>query len=252
VVATFARAVRPLADVVALYAVGSLASGDYRPAASDLDLVAVVAAPLGSRQRRELRRFHEMFEREHPAAVKLHCIYVPRDGLADAAAKHPMWAHRRFGQRQLSGVARAELLRNAIIVDGPPPSGLLPPVDDRALRVAVRAELTGYWKRTLRWPWIWLTDWCVDLGLLTLARAEAALSEGRLITKREALGRLGRFGVPADLVQQIGRRRQGEGTPLRVTQRIRRGYTAHRLVARGLRTLISPGGSRGSGSGAEA
>jgi hypothetical protein len=247
VVAIFAQAVRPLVDMVALYAGGSLASGDYRPGVSDVDLVAVIAAPLGSRQRRELRRFHEMFERDHPSAAWLHCIYVPRDGLADAEAKHSIWAHRRIGRRQLSGVARAELLRHGITVDGPPPCQLLPPMDDGALRVAVRAELTGYWTRALRWPGVWLTDWCVDLGLLTLARAEAALAEGRLITKREALDRLDRFGVPADLVRQISRRRQGEGTPLRVAQRIRRGYAARRLVARGLRTLVSSGDSRGNG-----
>jgi hypothetical protein len=117
-------------------------------------------------------------------------------------------------------------------------------MDDGALRAAVRAELTGYWKRALRWPWVWLTDWCVDLGLLTLARAEAALKEGRLITKRDALDRLDRFGVPADLVHQISRRRQGESTPLRITQRLRRACTARRLVARGLRTLVPSGDSR--------
>jgi hypothetical protein len=241
VVAAFAQAVRPLADVVALYVGGSLASGDYCPGVSDLDLVAAVAAPLGPQQRQELRRFHETFEQEHPSAAKLHCLYVPRDGLADVEARHWMWAHGRFGQRHLSGVARAELLHNGITVYGPPPCELLPPMDDGALRVAVRAELTGYWKRALRWPQVWLTDWCVDLGLLTLARAEAALTESRLITKREALDRLDRFGVPADLVQQISRRRRGEGTPLRVAQRVRRAYTARHLVARGLRALVSIG-----------
>jgi hypothetical protein len=238
-VVTFAQAIPSTVDVVALYVGGSLASGDYRPGVSDLDLVAVVAAPLGHRQCQELRRFHAIFEREHPSATKLHCIYVPRDGLAHAQAKHPIWAHRRLGRRHLGGVIRAELLRNGITVYGSPVSDLLPPMDDGAVRAAVRAEMTGYWKQALRRPWVWGSDWCVDLGLLTLARAEAALKEGHLITKREAVDRLDRFGVPADLVQQISRRRQGQGTPIRLDQRIRRAYTTHRLVAHGLRTLVS-------------
>jgi hypothetical protein len=239
VVATFAQAIPSSVEVVALYVGGSLASVDYHSGVSDLDLVAVVAAPLGPQQCHELRRFHSMFEREHSSATKLHCIYVPRDGLADAQANHPMWAHRRLGRRRLGSLTRAELLHNGITVYGSAVSELLPPMDDGAIRGAVRAELTGYWKRALRRPWLWGSDWCVDLGLLTLARAEAALNESHLITKREALDRLNRFGVPGDLVRQISRRRQGQGTPLRLNQRIRHAYTTHRLVARGLRTLVS-------------
>ncbi len=246
VVATFAQAVRPVVDVVGLYAGGSLASGDYHPGLSDLDLVAVISAPLDARKQHELRQLHETIRQEHPPAAKLHCIYVPRGEVADVKAAHVMWTHGRLAHWHLSGVARAELLRNGITVYGPPPADLLPPVDDAALRVAVRAELTGHWRTSVRWPWLWrwLSDWFVDLGLLTLARAEAALDDGRLITKSEALGRLDRFGVPADLSQQIGRRRQGENTPLSTIQRIRRAYIARRIVACGLRTLTHTDASR--------
>jgi Nucleotidyltransferase domain len=181
VVATFAKAVRPVVDAVGLYAGGSLASGDYHPGVSDLDLVAVIRAPLDARKQHELRQLHETIQQEHPPAARLHCVYVPRGEVTDVTATHVMWSHGRLARRQLSGVARAELLRNGITVCGPPPAELIPRVDDAALRVAIRAELTGYWRRTVRWPWEWLNDWCVDLGLLTLARAEAALDDGRLI-----------------------------------------------------------------------
>jgi hypothetical protein len=239
VVAAFAQAVRPVVGAVGLYAGGSLASGDYHPAVSDLDLVAVITARLDARKQHELRQLHETIRQGHPPAARLHCIYVPHGEVADVKAAHVMWTHGQLAHRCLSGIARAELLRNGITVYGPPPAELLPPVDDAALRVAVRAELTGYWRKSVRWPWLWLNDWCVDLGLLTLARAEAALDDGQLITKSEALGHLDRFGVPADLSRQIGRRRQGKNTPLSAIQRVRRAYIARRVVSCGLRTLTS-------------
>ncbi len=86
-------------------------------------------------------------------------------------------------------------------------------------------------------PWLWLDDVHVDLGLLTVARAEATITEGRLITKREALTRLGRLGVGHELAQELTRRWEGQAVSLTVGQRLRRAYTARRLVARGLRTL---------------
>ena len=120
---------------------------------------------------------------------------------------------------------------------GPGPAQFLPPVDDAALRAAARAELTGYWAGAVRKSLLWLQDGYVDLGLITLARAEATSTEGRLITKREALTRLHCFGVDQDLSEQIARRRYGHPTHLTAPQRLRRAYTVRRSVARGIRTL---------------
>ena len=90
----------------------------------------------------------------------------------------------------------------------------------------------------VRKPWLWVEDVYVDLGLLTLVRAEATLTDGRLITKREALTRLDRFGVPEDLVREIAHRRQGDSLSLTTLQRVRRAGTARRLVARGIASLL--------------
>jgi hypothetical protein len=108
VVATFAQAVRPVVDAVGLYAGGSLASGDYHHGVSDLDLVAVIRAPLDARKQHELRQLHETIQQEHPPAARLHCVYVPRGEVTDVTAAHVMWSHGRLARRQLSGVARAE------------------------------------------------------------------------------------------------------------------------------------------------
>ena len=240
VVATFARAVQPVADVLGLYAGGSLASGDFQPGRSDLDLVAVVADDLDEPTRERLVALHRGLRHADPTARGLHCVYVPRRDVHDVAAEHLTWAHGELYRRALSGIARAELLQGGITVLGPCPAQFLPPVDDAALRAAARAELTGYWAGAVRKPLLWLRDGYVDLGLITLARAEATLTEGRLITKREALTRLHRFGVDQDLSEQIARRRYGHPTHLTAPQRLRRAYTVRRTVARGIRTLSGP------------
>ena len=238
VVEVFAHAVRPLVGVVGFYAVGSLASGDFQPAVSDLDLVAVIERELTAQARKDLHRLHKSTLDEHPAAAKLHCAYVPQDQVDDEPTAHLNWAHGELFRRPLTGIARAELLRGAITVLGPPPADLLAPMSPAALRLAARAELTGYWRTAVRKPWLWLEDGYVDLGLLTLARAEATLVDDQLISKHQALDRLHRFHVPPDLVEQIGRRRRGEDVTLRSRQRVRRAGQARRLCALGIRDLL--------------
>jgi len=237
VVEWFAGAVRQVAGVIGFYAGGSLASSDFQPAVSDVDLVAVIESELNDRQRKDLQRLHETTRKDDPSAAKLHCVYVPHDQASDVSAPHLTWAHCELYRRPLSGIARAELLRGGITVLGPPPADLLPPMDRAALQAAARGELTGYWRGAVRKPWLWLDDVYVDLGLLTLARVEATLKEDRLITKREALTRLDRFDVPPELVREIARRRQGEHITLTRWQRVRRASRARRLCALGIRAM---------------
>lgn len=238
VVTEFAASVRDVAGVMGLYAGGSLASGDYRPATSDLDLVAVVHGELDGGRRERLRDLHSALRRADPRAAKLHCVYVPRDQLHDVSAAHLTWAHGELYRRPLSGIGRAELLRGGITVLGPPPAELIPPVTGAGLRAAARVELSGYWRRATRKPWLWWHDVYVDLGLLTVARAEACIREDRLITKSEALTRLDRFGVPPELVRQIADRRDGAAVAVTRAQRLRRAVLARRLCAGGIRRLL--------------
>jgi hypothetical protein len=231
--------------VIALYAGGSLATDDFRPGVSDFDLAAVVAMPLDDGQRAELISLHQRMIRDHPLAAKLHCVYVPLPDMADLDAEHLTWAHGELYRRAFSGIARAELLTFGITVFGPPPATYLPALGVGALAEAVRAELSGYWSGALGRPEVWLEDVYVDLGLLTLVRAEATLTEGRLITKREAITRLARRGVPADLVREIESRRAGRPVPSSDAQRISRAERVRGLMAEGIRTLLDTAGGPG-------
>jgi hypothetical protein len=232
--------VRPIAGVAGFYVGGSLATGDYHPGISDLDLVAVVELPLTREQESALADVHDLLIRTRPEAAKLHCFYVPLPDIADVVQPHVNWAHRELYRRPMSGVVRAELLRHGVTVIGPPPAELFPPVSDAQLADAARAELTGYWSGALAKRHLWLQDVYVDLGLTTLARVEATLADGRLITKTEAIGRLDRFGVPNALVAEIGARRRGVATPLSPAARTRRATVARRLVRAGIARLVGP------------
>jgi hypothetical protein len=104
-------------------------------------------------------------------------------------------------------------------------------MDTEAVRAAARVELAGYWSRAVRRRRIWRQDVYVDLGLLTVARAQATLAEGRLVTKREAIERLPLVGVDPDLADEVARRRAGERVLLSRRARSRRARRVRSLVA---------------------
>ena len=209
VVPRFAAAIREVAGVTAFYAGGSIGSGDYRPGISDLDLVAVLGAPLTRARRDRLSTMHRTL-----GVAKLHCAYVPSPDISDVARKHVTWAHEKLFRRPLSGISRAELHQFGVTVYGPAPADLVPAVTREALSEAARVELRGYWTGAVRRARVWRTDLHVDLGLTTVSRADVTIAEGRLITKREAIDRLPELGVPVELTDEIRRRRAGEPVAL--------------------------------------
>jgi hypothetical protein len=209
VVPHFAGAVREVAGVTGFYAGGSIGSRDYRPGISDLDLVAVIAAPLTRARRERLRAVHRAI-----GAAKLHCAYVPVPDISDVGQKHVTWAHERMFRRPLSGISRAELHQFGVTVYGPAPEELVPSLGRDTLAEAARVELRGYWTGAVRRTRVWRTDLHVDLGLTTVSRADVTIASGRLITKREAIDRLPSLGVPEELTDEIRRRRAGENVVL--------------------------------------
>jgi hypothetical protein len=236
-VLSFGEAVRPVAGVLAFWVAGSLATGDYRPGVSDLDLVALVGSPLDDGQQRGLTALHRALAGADHRAAKLHCDYVPGTEVDDVAAEHLRWAHGELYRHPLTGIARAELLRFGVTVYGRQPADVLPPVGDDELAAAVRGELTGYWTDALRKPHLWLQDVYVDIGLFTLARADATLHDGRLITKEEALPKLAALGVEPALVAEIKRRRDGRPVQLSARQRLGRARHVRQVMARGITEL---------------
>jgi len=166
---------------------GSLATGDYRPGISDIDLVALTERPLDSQCRSTIVAIHRGLDTTTAAGANLGCAYVACSALSDLAARHPTWTHGDLVERPLSGIVRAELVRHGFAVFGRPPETVLPNMSDDDVRHAAQGELTGYWATAVRHPWWWLDPTIADLGLSSMARGRHALATGNLVTKTTAI-----------------------------------------------------------------
>jgi hypothetical protein len=200
--------------VTDLLVAGSLATGDYVPGVSDLDLVALTRGPVGltggpvGLARQELlTRLHRELDQGAAQGLDLGCVYVDSDRLTDLGALHPIWTHGSLVQRILSEVTRAELVRYGFAVLGRPPAVVLPEMTDDDVRRAARAELCGYWASATRHPLWWLSPVIADLGLTSMARGRHALRTGQLLTKTQAIEQA---HAPAWLKDQLRARRQGQ------------------------------------------
>ncbi len=212
-----------------LWVAGSLATGDYIPGVSDLDLVAVVDGSVDPGRLARLVELHEALDEGPAAGTDLGCVYVEEALLSDRAAMHPTWTHGSLVRRVLSGVTRAELVRDGYELSGRAPNTVLAPVTDDDVREAARREVCGYWAWASRRPWIWLDPVIADLGLTSMARGRAALQSGQLVTKSDAVELI---SAPEWLIDQLRRRRRGE---IVVSPRVRSGWIAWRDARRTVR-----------------
>ncbi|BBC37441.1 hypothetical protein SGFS_087350 [Streptomyces graminofaciens] len=195
---------------VAVWAHGSLGGGDYQQGRSDLDLIAVLRGPITPSTVWRVASLHARL-RADPLADKLHCTYLTPGTAADVERRHLTRARKQLFKRPVGPVARRELHTFGLVLHGEAVKELLPPVSDGDLAESVVQE-QWEWRLELAEAARWHNDLWVDLGLLTHARALVTLSEGRLITKREALDLLPTLGAPVEVVEDIERRRyEGPG-----------------------------------------
>jgi len=233
-----------LAWVTDLMAAGSLATGDYVPGVSDLDLVALTEGPVGPARQEVLAGLHRELDHEAARGLDLGCVYADASNPTDLMARHPTWTHGLLVHRTLSGITRAELVRHGFAVMGRPPAAVFPGMTDDDVRRAARAEICGYWARAARRPLMWLNPVIADLGLTSMARGRYALRTGRLLTKTQAAQQA---HAPAWLREQLSARRRGEHV---ASPRFRTALIAWRDARRTVATTgcRSPGAARPPGS----
>jgi hypothetical protein len=222
-----------------LYLYGSLTTGDFSPASSDIDLLAVTECRPDAAQLDRLTALHLDLARRGGAYARLNCLYVPDGTLADPELLHVYWYGDRFTRWQVKVMTMAELGHSGQALHGPWPPPGLPDVSTSEVREHVRAQLTGYWRRLTYRPRIWLQDRWVDFALITLARSAAVLRDDALITKSHAIAMLGDFGVPPSLADEVRRRRAGESVRVTAGQRLVTAVRARHIMAAGIRDLTA-------------
>jgi hypothetical protein len=206
VVGELARELARCGWVSDLYVGGSLATGDYLPGVSDLDLVALVDGSVDADRTAFLTTLHRRLDDGAGSGRDLGCVYVDAARLGDGQARHPTWTHGALVNRKLSGIVRAELVLHGYAVFGRAPRDVLPPMSADDVRAAARREVTGYWAWAARRPWMWLDPVITDLGLTSMARGRHAMSTGELLTKTRAVEEA---DAPDWLIDQLRARRRG-------------------------------------------
>jgi predicted nucleotidyltransferase len=222
-----------------LYLYGSLTTGDFSPASSDIDVLAITDRRPDAAVLDRLRALHLDLARAGGPYARLNCLYVADGTLADQGRLQPYWYGDRMKQWRVKIMTVAELGHAGQVLHGswPPPG--LPDVSLAELREHALGELTGYWRRRTYWPGIWLHDRWVDFALVTLARTAAVMHDGVLITKSQAIAELAAFGAPPGLIDPVGRRRAGEQVRVTVVQRLVRAARTRHIMATGIRHLTA-------------
>jgi hypothetical protein len=238
----FSSRLAELGWVTDLWIAGSLATGDYVPGVSDIDLVAIVDGQIDRVREAALVAVHEELDGDVAADADLGCVYVEECLAGDPDALHPTWTHGVLVRRILSGITRAELVRHGSEVFGRAPTRVLAPMTDDDVRDAARAEVCGYWAWASRRPWMWLSPVIAELGLTGMARARYALRTGRLLTKTEAIEQA---QARRWLIDQLRARRRGEVV---TSPRLRTAWIAWRDARRTVRSFCgTEHGSRREG-----
>lgn len=177
-------------NLVGLYVHGSYVAGDFEPARSDLDLLAVLRGAPDATTLELLRPLHARTAVEHPEwADRVEVDYVSTSTLARLAEQpgpmirispgeplHLFEATRHY----LFNVASA---RSGIALQGPSPTAVIPPVGDVSLRAVVREHAAS-------WP-AWVQDSRGRVGaqayaVLTLCRLLHHEEVGTQLSKRQA------------------------------------------------------------------
>jgi predicted nucleotidyltransferase len=175
-------------NLVGLYVFGSLVAGDFEPAASDVDFLAVTGEPVREAERLLLAALHVRLSRSSPWGSRLEGGYAARRAVQATGITAPIVAVES-GEELRSGVpgnyAADDMIgirEQGIALYGPPASEIISPVDQAMLRTALQEYLADLVSRPIesRSAHI-LATWA-----LNIARCIYGLQTGKPATKMEA------------------------------------------------------------------
>jgi hypothetical protein len=195
-----------------MYLYGSLASGDFNPATSDVDFVVVTEGALPAERVAALEALHTRLWAEGGRwAGHLEGSYVPREALrrydparsgVGQVAAVPQVNEGRFyvGGHGSDWVIQRHVIRKyGAALAGPPPATLIDPVTPVELRQAVAGILRQWWAMVPADPGFLRRADYQAFAVLTMCRALHALApehEGAIVSK-PAAARWARDALPA-------------------------------------------------------
>ena len=183
-------------SLVGITVYGSLATGDFEPDISDIDLITALTDVPDEQLVSRLRKMHDRFAEEYPDwDDRIEVDYVSVRGLADCRTDTTMIARISPGEPlHVLKAGRDFLLdwyparRDGVSLEGPPLDSLVPPIPEAEYLEEVRKYLAGFRDRfdddaSAR---------SQSYAILTMCRGVAALRFGERLSKRQAGARIQR------------------------------------------------------------
>jgi len=178
-------------ELVGLYLYGSLSSGDFDPASSDVDFVVVTQGALSDEACERLRAMHARIAASGlPFATHLEGSYIPHTAWRrynPADARHPTigvdWPFQ-IGFHDANWIIKRAIVREqGVVLCGPAPETLIDPVSSQQLREATCQQMADVWQRRIadtNWPRPRIYP---AFAVLTLCRALYTLERGAYCSK---------------------------------------------------------------------
>lgn len=182
-------------EFVGMYLYGSLATGDFDPAASDIDFLVVTKAEVSDAVLAHLREMHRQIGSGGTSyANRLEGSYIPLKAVRhydNSNASHPSigvdWEFGVGHHGPAWVLERHSLSRQGVVVSGPSPGTLIDSVSPRELRIAVTDLLRDFWQRQVDGADCRRPRAYQAFAILTLCRALYTLERGSLVSKRVAV-----------------------------------------------------------------
>lgn len=150
---------------VGMYMYGSRALGDFDPLNSDIDFIIVTEGELAHDVIVALREMHEEFDQSgSPWVENIEVVYADREALRTFPASAKTYPQVEKGRKffveplEIGWIFQCFILRHyGVVVDGPAPKELIPPLDPDEMRRAA-APVASMWQRQAREDPTWL-EW---------------------------------------------------------------------------------------------
>lgn len=176
--------------LIGLYLYGSLVTGDFDPAISDIDLLAAISADLTPAEFNQLQGMHHEFARAHPHwDNRIEVAYLSQMGLQTFHTQDSPIAVISPGEPFNLKRAGREWLMNwwmvremGVTVDGPPPETIIAPITTDEFVECIRSHALNWGE--------WMKD-ARSLGaqayvILTLSRALYTMQHRTQVSKKRA------------------------------------------------------------------